>query len=299
MMRRAPRAQGDDRKAMAHLNNQPARPLPLEPLGKARPDPRGPHAADAPRIADPFPATPGAPRPDHAPGFVPAPVPTPGGSPAPRKDAGLGRTLYLALEFLTLFGAGPALWYAGVVRPHLFVVLIGFGLATLLLLRRDRAFERAQFLNLEGVRKGIGPVLARFVLLGVLLTGTVCLFAPDQLFILVRKQPGLWLAIMILYPLFSVYPQEIIYRTFLFHRYRDLFPGKLMMIAASAAAFGFAHVILRNELAVLLTIIGGVLFAHTYQRSRSTLLAVIEHALYGNLLFTIGLGASFYLGAVR
>lgn len=284
---------------MAHLNNQPARPLPLDSLGKARPDkarptPGGPRAVEAPRIADPFPPTPAAARAESPlPGFAPALAHT------PRKDAGLGRTLYLALEFLTLFGAGPALWYAGVVRPHLFVVLIGFGLATLLLLRRDRAFERAQFLNLEGVRKGIGPVLARFVLLGVLLTGTVCLFAPDQLFILVRKQPGLWLAIMILYPLFSVYPQEIIYRTFLFHRYRDLFPGKLMMIAASAAAFGFAHVILRNELAVLLTIIGGVLFAHTYQRSRSTLLAVIEHALYGNLLFTIGLGASFYLGAVR
>ena len=29
---------------------------------------------------------------------------------------------------------------------------------------------------------------------------------------------------MIFYPLVSVYPQEIIFRSFFFHRYRDLFP---------------------------------------------------------------------------
>lgn len=216
-----------------------------------------------------------------------------------RREVGLGRVIALALEFLVLFGAGPALWFEGFVRPNLFVVLIGFAGISLLVLRRDREFDRGRIFNLAGARAGLGRVLGRFVVLGVLLTGVVWALAPEQLFILVKRNPGLWAAIMLLYPIFSVYPQEMIYRTFLFHRYRELFPGKYAMIAASAVAFGFGHVILHNPLAVMLTVVGGALFASTYERSRSTFLAVVEHALYGNLVFTIGLGASFYLGALR
>ncbi|HXB22539.1 MAG TPA: hypothetical protein VNV88_14225 [Candidatus Solibacter sp.] len=43
--------------------------------------------------------------------------------------------------------------------------------------------------------------------------------------------------------------------------------------------------------------IGGLLFALTYQQSGSLLLACIEHAIFGNFIFTIGLGQFFYHGA--
>jgi len=40
----------------------------------------------------------------------------------------------------------------------------------------------------------------------------------------------------------------------------------------------------------MLTFIGGVLFAYTYQKTKSTALVAIEHAVYGNWLFTVGMG---------
>jgi hypothetical protein len=49
----------------------------------------------------------------------------------------------------------------------------------------------------------------------------------------------------------------------------------------------------------VLTLIGGWLFARRYQRTRSLLAASVEHALYGVLAFTVGLGALFHHGAVR
>jgi membrane protease YdiL (CAAX protease family) len=116
------------------------------------------------------------------------------------------------------------------------------------------------------------------------------LVAPDRWFVLVRERPGLWLAILLLYPLLSVYPQGIVYRAFLFHRYRPLFPSARARILASALAFSAVHVIFENWLAPTLTLVGGLVFAWTYERTRSSLVVAFQHALFGCFLFTIGLG---------
>ena len=50
---------------------------------------------------------------------------------------------------------------------------------------------------------------------------------------------------------------------------------------------------------VVLTAIGGWFFATTYARTRSLWLASFEHALYGQLVFTVGLGQYFYGGTVQ
>jgi membrane protease YdiL (CAAX protease family) len=57
------------------------------------------------------------------------------------------------------------------------------------------------------------------------------------------------------------------------------------------------HIVFRNPLALLLTFAGGVLFAKTYSDTRSLLISMVEHTLYGNYIFTIGLGKYLYLGA--
>ena len=57
------------------------------------------------------------------------------------------------------------------------------------------------------------------------------------------------------------------------------------------------NVIFRNWLAVVLCLIGGFLFSLTYQASGSLLLACLDHAIFGNFQFTIGLGEFFYHGA--
>jgi membrane protease YdiL (CAAX protease family) len=68
------------------------------------------------------------------------------------------------------------------------------------------------------------------------------------------------------------------------------------MTAASALAFAWAHVVLLNFVAVALTLVGGWLFARTYQRTHSLVATALQHAAYGCLLFTVGLGHWFVTG---
>lgn len=136
----------------------------------------------------------------------------------------------------------------------------------------------------------------RFVLCGALLTILTRWFFPFLFLSLPRLHPVFWVVIMVLYPLLSVWPQEVIFRRFLFHRYTEIF-GPRGVIAASALAFGFAHIIFLNWIAVALTTAGGVMFARNYARERSLWLVCLEHSLYGCLVFTIGLGRFFYTGA--
>ena len=92
-------------------------------------------------------------------------------------------------------------------------------------------------------------------------------------------------------------PQEALYRRFLLLRYQRLFGSGAGSVLTSAAAFGFAHIVYGNALAVGLSAAGGLLFAASYRRHRSLALVCLEHALYGCLVFTIGLGRFFYTGA--
>ncbi|MEK8021825.1 MAG: hypothetical protein VSS75_033535 [Candidatus Parabeggiatoa sp.] len=50
-----------------------------------------------------------------------------------------------------------------------------------------------------------------------------------------------------------------------------------------------------NWIAIILSFISGLFFAQTYYKTRSALLVTIEHILYGNFLFTIGLGWFFIM----
>jgi membrane protease YdiL (CAAX protease family) len=145
-------------------------------------------------------------------------------------------------------------------------------------------------------RRQTGAVLRRFLVLGAALTLFVRVAMPSQFLDLPRHHPALWLAIMLLYPLLSVWPQEVIFRRFLFARYQAIF-GNTGLVAASAIAFGFAHIIFLNWIAVAMTLAGGAIFAADYNRTRSLGLACLEHSLYGCLIFTIGLGRYFYTGA--
>jgi len=58
-----------------------------------------------------------------------------------------------------------------------------------------------------------------------------------------------WLAIFLLYPLWSVVPQELIYRSFFFNRYKVLFRNEKVMAVASAAFFAFLHIVFNNWIA--------------------------------------------------
>ena len=231
--------------------------------------------------------------------------------------------VFLCLEFIALFALGPlaileirrpgilflVLWVGGAITyqasrmanspspadwrrwlrlASLFLPLKA-QFAVRLLLGRRFAAERAE-------TRSFLRIILRFAVCGAALTLATRLLAPHLFLSLPREHPLFWLAIMVLYPLLSVWPQEVIYRRFLFHRYARVF-GESGVVVASALAFGFAHVIFLNPIAVALTTAGGVMFARNYAQERSLYLACLEHALYGCLVFTIGLGQFFYTGA--
>ena len=66
------------------------------------------------------------------------------------------------------------------------------------------------------------------------------------------------------------------------------------MIAANAMVFGLGHFIFGNWAAIGLTSISGVLFEWRYQKSGSLVRTGLEHALFGDFIFTIGIGQFLY-----
>jgi len=210
---------------------------------------------------------------------------------------GLTKSL-LTLEFVLLFVAMPTgfRFFAGRLSP--IPALWAAALYCYLILRSSQGFNRQQLWNSAPLPGSLGSMLLGFAVAATLVALAVWMWRPQALFGFVRTRPLFWALVMLLYPVFSVYPQGIIYRAFMFERYRVLFPSVAWMILISAAAFAFSHIVFRNPWSVALTFVGGLLFAWRYQRTDSLLVSSLEHALYGCYMFTVGLGGLFYHGAV-
>jgi membrane protease YdiL (CAAX protease family) len=148
------------------------------------------------------------------------------------------------------------------------------------------------------VGEALKRVILRFAVFAALLIAMVAFAMPERLFDWPRTRPRTWLAVVALYPVLSVLPQEFLYRRFLFARISPLVAGAGWPMACSALAFAGMHGIYQNTYAVVLTLIGGWFFGDTYRRTHSLKLVCLEHALYGNLVFSIGLGSCFSGSAV-
>ncbi len=139
--------------------------------------------------------------------------------------------------------------------------------------------------------KGFGQrIFIQFIIIAGVTTLCVWLIKPNALFCVPRSNLPLFGIILLVYTFLSVWPQEIIYRTFYFERYADLFSSGKLLIFVNAIVFSLAHIFFKNALVLVLTFIGGLLFAYTFVKTKSTTLVSIEHALYGNWLFTVGMG---------
>jgi CAAX protease family protein len=207
------------------------------------------------------------------------------------------RRIWLAFEYLILFfgvvGVYALLGSPGSPIPFLVVL----GGAAWLYLWRQPTFDRGNLWRAGALRSALPSILALSAAVAVLMVVAVAIWDPDRLFGLPREAPLRWMLIAVLYPLLSVYPQEVLFRAFLMHRYGPAFGNGVATVAASAAAFGYAHIIYGTAIAVVLTVVAGWMFARRYQRTRSLLAASVEHSLYGVLAFTVGLGSLFYHGA--
>jgi hypothetical protein len=174
--------------------------------------------------------------------------------------------------------------------------LIAMTLFCLFVLLADKSFDRKILWNPKVFKQFVKKILIRFVPAAVALTALTFIIRPENIFIFPRERILIWAMVMVLYPILSAYPQELVNTTILFHRYRKLFTSEKVKIAISALSFSFLHIIFDNYVAVILSLIGGYLFTITYRKSNSLFTAAFEHAVYGCFVFTVGLGNYFYEG---
>ncbi len=194
------------------------------------------------------------------------------------------------IEFVLLFLVLPTLSALELIPFILLFLIAVFWCLCVLLF--DRTFDRTQLWNQAALRPQLKRILITYFVSCLMISLGVYLYDDKLLFIYVREIPLMWMLLILLYPL-SVYPQELVYRTFFFHRYKRFFPKHWIMIVASAIVFSYMHIVFQNVVAIMFTLVGGVLFATTYYKARSTFAASFEHALYGCFVFTAGLHSYF------
>jgi membrane protease YdiL (CAAX protease family) len=208
----------------------------------------------------------------------------------------------LIVEFLAIFVGVPlTLVLTRPVVPPIPVLWLAAGYG-FFALYRDPEFPREQLWNPQPLRRNFLPIVLLFAIGAVVLAVLTYEAVPGLPFGFVRTHPLVWAAVMILYPVLSVYPQGILFRAFLLHRYRNLAAPlrqeKWALILLSALAFSLMHIVFRNWIAVVLTFFGGLLFARRHLETRSLFVSSFEHALYGCFVFTIGLGQFFFVRLV-
>ena len=199
----------------------------------------------------------------------------------------------LTAELLLLFIAAPLLFYLDLIPGPKSVPLLLAFVYCFLVLMLDKSFDR-KMLGANRFR-GFGHILKRFALTAALLTLYILIFEPENLFIIPRERPALWLAIMVFYPIWSALPQELIFRVFFFHRYHLIISNPNVLVLINALLFAYMHIIFNNWIALAGGFIIGIFWAQTYLRTKSLLTVSAEHAIYGNLVYTIGMGHYFYV----
>ena len=190
---------------------------------------------------------------------------------------------------------------SGLVFPSLFAL----SLPLLLALLGDPSFRSRELWNFSAFLQDAKRMFILMPIGFALLVGLAYAFEVFDVFPEGRGPFGLLLnlpivvvIIFVFYPWFSCYPQEISHRTFFFHRYEPVLGTGFTMILVNAVAFSWFHAPFWNPWALLMTFFGGLLFAWTYQRTRSTLAVTVEHWLYGWWAFVTGAGYFVFAGSV-
>lgn len=205
----------------------------------------------------------------------------------------------LFLEFILLCLVIPGVLIGFKLAPFMFAFLWGAALYGFLILRYFHWESFGHLWKWEAVTwENMRFILLRWVGASVFMLAFLLWYDPDRLFYIFQYRPEIIPALMVGYPLLSALPQELVFCSFFFARYAPFFLGGWPMILASSTIFAYAHVLYINPVAPALGFIAGLIFALTYAKTKSLALVTIEHGLYGNSLFLIGLGWYFYSGSV-
>ncbi len=189
--------------------------------------------------------------------------------------------IYLFLPFFALIFQS---------KIFIFTLLYFVFIFTSLKLRKDKSFQ------LKFLTKKINWRISFIFFFVFLIFGYLYVFFydPTLLFSFPKNNFRLWIIVMLIYPFFSVFPQEIIYRVYFYHRYKKLFSGSLLLLTLlNLFFFSFAHIVFNNPHAILITAIASPIFSYLYIKE-SFFTCVLVHSLGGQILFTFGLGKYFY-----
>ena len=196
------------------------------------------------------------------------------------------------IEYLLLYMGLPLLLWVTKAQNMLLPVLWLGAIFAWTLLRYGKGNRVSPVAGATlNLRKELIFISLRFAGVALFLVVALDFYRPELLFWLPRRSLGLWGLIVIAYPLISVYPQALVYRALYERRYAQTFSSPLLSLLMGALVFCLAHIPFDNVWALAFTLPGGFLFLQTYRRTGSLGLSTLEHALYGDLLFTIGWGA--------
>ncbi len=219
--------------------------------------------------------------------------------PAHIANPSVARGTWLSVELLVLFVGLPlALVFAvQTLRLPLFLILPPVLIVFVVVLLADRSFLLRRELSRLPSLYEVMSLLAIFVVAGGSVAAFVQQTMPGQFLAFPTQRPETWAKVMILYPLLSVPVQELVYRTFFFHRYGPLFGARRgLLVATNGLLFGLAHIVFGNWVAIVGSALIGMLLAYRYEATRSFWAIWLEHALWGALVFTVGLGGYFFTG---
>ena len=203
------------------------------------------------------------------------------------------RRLFLAIEYILTFIAAPTVLFIHTTRWNIHLALwIASIYAVAVFVHGHRTSWPVLWHGRGWSTAHQKMALLRFLATTSITIIATALFLPGHLFGFPLQRPIFWLIVMILYPVLSVLPQEFVFRSFFFRRYTVLF-GAWTMPAINIASFAFMHIVFHNVVAPLLCLAAGTLFTRSYQQHQSLKWSTIEHAAYGCMVFTTGIGGYF------
>ena len=104
--------------------------------------------------------------------------------------------------------------------------------------------------------------------------------------------------LLLFYLLFSVIPQEIIFRFLFFYKYKDYF-NKFEILLLNSLVFSFCHLIYFDIYILLFSFFGNLLFTFNYMQNKSLLVVIVEHFLLGQTFIILGFFDNFNFSLIK
>lgn len=197
---------------------------------------------------------------------------------------------YLVPELIVLFIIIPVLYVLDAIPVHKIIPLLLLLMYCCGILLTRKPVNPDRF----GIKANWMIILLLFITISVSVYLFIYLYMNDGSLVADFSENRKLLYMILMYPLLSAVPQEIIFREFFFYRYGAIFRSPALLITVNILLFSFAHIYFASNIVTIFTLVGGAIFAITYIRTRSLLVVSIQHSLYGLMILSSGLGEYFY-----